>query len=160
MCRRNVHPSTALLRRRSLEEVGGFDESIQMCDDWDLWLRLAERYGCLHLPQKLATVREHQRNTSRVALDRWTRNSRLAIEKALARRPDMYGHARRGVLSRHHFWAGFYAYRRLQMSEARTRLLRSLSHRPSIRTLKYLLTSMLGAGLVRRIRALTGLGAG
>lgn len=36
-----VSPSAALLRRRLFERVGGFDESLPACEDYDLWLRIA-----------------------------------------------------------------------------------------------------------------------
>ena len=32
-----------------LEEMGGFDESLPMGIDWDLWLRIAVKYEFLHL---------------------------------------------------------------------------------------------------------------
>lgn len=38
-----VGTATALIRRTSLESVGGFDEQL-VFEDWDMWLRLAERY--------------------------------------------------------------------------------------------------------------------
>ena len=41
----NVVPfGTALVRRECLDEAGGFDESIPMGIDWDLWLRIATRW--------------------------------------------------------------------------------------------------------------------
>lgn len=33
--------SSSLVRRHCFEQVGGFDESLAMADDWDLWLRLS-----------------------------------------------------------------------------------------------------------------------
>lgn len=39
---RNIVPfGTAVVRRECFEQLGGFDESIPMGIDWDLWLRLA-----------------------------------------------------------------------------------------------------------------------
>lgn len=38
-------PSMAFVRREALLEVGMFDERIEFEEDWDLWLRLHERYG-------------------------------------------------------------------------------------------------------------------
>jgi glycosyltransferase involved in cell wall biosynthesis len=38
-----VSPSAVMLRRELLESVGGFDESLKVCEDYDLWLRLASR---------------------------------------------------------------------------------------------------------------------
>jgi glycosyltransferase involved in cell wall biosynthesis/peptidoglycan/xylan/chitin deacetylase (PgdA/CDA1 family) len=42
---RNIVPfGTALVRRECFDQVGGFDESIPMGIDWDLWLRIATRW--------------------------------------------------------------------------------------------------------------------
>ncbi len=37
-----VGTSTVMVRRDSLNSVGGFDESLMSASDWDLWLRLSE----------------------------------------------------------------------------------------------------------------------
>ncbi|MDA0655560.1 MAG: glycosyltransferase family A protein [Proteobacteria bacterium] len=34
--------STVVVRRNLLEEVGGLDEKLQSCQDWDLWMRLSQ----------------------------------------------------------------------------------------------------------------------
>jgi len=39
-----ITPSTVIIRRDVLEEVGGFDEKMIACEDWDLWVRLGP--GC------------------------------------------------------------------------------------------------------------------
>ncbi|MBK9050652.1 MAG: glycosyltransferase [Chloroflexi bacterium] len=45
-----------LLRRSWLENVGRFDESLPTCEDWDLWLRLAQAgCGLAALPTPLGT---------------------------------------------------------------------------------------------------------
>src|SRR5271169_5995224 len=35
-----ITPSTVMIRRDALDEVGGFDEELRACEDWDLWVRL------------------------------------------------------------------------------------------------------------------------
>lgn len=37
--------STAIYRRRELLDLGGWDESLRCCEDFDLWLRSLDRYG-------------------------------------------------------------------------------------------------------------------
>lgn len=39
-----VSPSAVLLTRELFKELGGFDESFPVCEDYDLWLRLAAKY--------------------------------------------------------------------------------------------------------------------
>ncbi|MBT4762538.1 MAG: glycosyltransferase family 2 protein [Bdellovibrionaceae bacterium] len=39
-----VSPSTTLIRRSLLEEVGLFNESYPVCEDYELWLRVCEKY--------------------------------------------------------------------------------------------------------------------
>lgn len=34
-----------LVKKQRLDEVGGFDESLEAAQDYDLWLRLSEKYG-------------------------------------------------------------------------------------------------------------------
>lgn len=50
-----ISPSSAMLSKRLLQEVGGFDESLPACEDYDLWLRICARYPVLYLEQTLLT---------------------------------------------------------------------------------------------------------
>jgi glycosyltransferase involved in cell wall biosynthesis len=50
----------AVLAEKSLvTEVGAFDESLGLCEDYDLWLRLAVRAQAIALPAQLTKVRMH-----------------------------------------------------------------------------------------------------
>ena len=39
-----VSPSSVLIHRQLLNEVGVFDETLEVCEDYDLWLRISARY--------------------------------------------------------------------------------------------------------------------
>jgi glycosyltransferase involved in cell wall biosynthesis len=39
-----ISPSAVMLRRELLDRVGGFDETLPACEDYDLWLRISCRY--------------------------------------------------------------------------------------------------------------------
>jgi glycosyltransferase involved in cell wall biosynthesis len=39
-----IGPSTVLMRRRVFEELGGFREDLEIAEDYELWLRLSDRY--------------------------------------------------------------------------------------------------------------------
>lgn len=48
-----ISPSSALLHRSLLEEVGLFDESLPVCEDYDLWLRVCARHPVVYLDEPL-----------------------------------------------------------------------------------------------------------
>jgi len=39
-----VSPSAVMIRRSLFDEIGGFDETLPACEDYDLWLRISCRY--------------------------------------------------------------------------------------------------------------------
>ncbi len=39
-----VSPSAVMIKRRLFGEIGGFDETLPACEDYDLWLRISCRY--------------------------------------------------------------------------------------------------------------------
>jgi glycosyltransferase involved in cell wall biosynthesis len=52
-----VSPSATLLSRRILDEAGLFDESLPVCEDYDLWLRIACRFPIGLIPKPLIVKR-------------------------------------------------------------------------------------------------------
>ncbi|TPV93205.1 MAG: glycosyltransferase [Myxococcales bacterium FL481] len=50
-----ISPSSVLVFRSLLEEVGGFDEDLPACEDYDLWLRICARHPVLFVPEALLT---------------------------------------------------------------------------------------------------------
>jgi glycosyltransferase involved in cell wall biosynthesis len=51
--------SNPLIRRRALEEVGGFNPSFACADDWEIFLRLAARNPFVCVPEVQVLYREH-----------------------------------------------------------------------------------------------------
>ncbi|MBW4664429.1 MAG: glycosyltransferase [Chroococcus sp. CMT-3BRIN-NPC107] len=43
--------SNTLIRTQALKQVGGFDESLNSAEDWDMWLRLAPYYEFVVVPR-------------------------------------------------------------------------------------------------------------
>jgi glycosyltransferase involved in cell wall biosynthesis len=59
---RNVIPggcSNAIARAEVARAVGGFDESLAMLADWDLWIRLLQRCPAAACPQVVVAYRRH-----------------------------------------------------------------------------------------------------
>jgi glycosyltransferase involved in cell wall biosynthesis len=52
-----VSPSAVMLRRSLMEDVGLFDENLPVCEDYDLWLRIACRHP-VHLIEDRLIVKE------------------------------------------------------------------------------------------------------
>ena len=78
-----VSPSSVLLHTELLREVGGFDESMPVCEDYDLWLRIAKRFPFHFIEEKLIVKRGgHEDQLSRKfwGMDRWRVH---ALEKLL-----------------------------------------------------------------------------
>lgn len=48
-----ISPSSVLINKSIFCELGGFDESLPACEDYDLWLRFCARYSVLYLDQPL-----------------------------------------------------------------------------------------------------------
>jgi glycosyltransferase involved in cell wall biosynthesis len=54
-------PSTTLIRRSTLDAVGGFDGEIRFGEDWDVWLQmLVRRYPIAFIPEPLTCIRRHR----------------------------------------------------------------------------------------------------
>lgn len=69
-----ISPSTAMMKREIFEELGGFDESYPVCEDYDLWLRLCSRHEVGWIPEPLVTRhggRPDQLSESTPAMDYW-----------------------------------------------------------------------------------------
>ena len=51
ICR--ISPSSSLFHTSVIKDVGLFDESLDVCEDYDLWLRITAKYTVLFLDQPL-----------------------------------------------------------------------------------------------------------
>lgn len=48
-----ISPSSALIHRSIFDAVGTFDESMPVCEDYDMWLRITSRYPALFIEKPL-----------------------------------------------------------------------------------------------------------
>jgi glycosyltransferase involved in cell wall biosynthesis len=63
-----ILPSTAMIRRSALEEVGGFSTEYHYAEDWELWLRLVRRYtkkAFQDVPEALTIYRCWENNATK-----------------------------------------------------------------------------------------------
>ena len=69
-----MSPSSILLHREVLERVGSFDETLPVCEDYDLFLRIARRYRVVFLEEALLVKyggHEDQLSRAYFAMDRF-----------------------------------------------------------------------------------------
>lgn len=85
-----IHTSTVIARRDALLAVGGFDEALKTYEDFDLWLRVAERRpsNLYAIHDRLADYRRHETQTTgqwRKMNEGWTQvTQRLARDHPVA----------------------------------------------------------------------------
>jgi GT2 family glycosyltransferase len=76
---------SALFRRSTFARVGGFDETLRYCDDWDWFLRAQELGVAMQMFQEVALCyRRHQNNLTRSPDSR--RELLKLLRKSLVRR--------------------------------------------------------------------------
>lgn len=74
--------SSALVRRSVLLDLGGFDESLQAVEDWDMWTRVALRYPLHRIGEPLSLVWRHKQAKGMNAVRR-TVGTRVLVDKTL-----------------------------------------------------------------------------
>jgi hypothetical protein len=109
--------SSALLRRDCLANCGGFDESLPLAQDWDLWLRVCARsaVGVLQAPLTWLRVHGGQRSARAAEMRFWELQ---VLRRAVSGR---LGGWERGVARRRMAWARFRLERALGHPVSRQR---------------------------------------
>jgi alpha-1,3-rhamnosyltransferase len=81
-----VVASTAVYRRAAIEEVGGWDPDLPF-EDWDLLLRLADRWPVAFVPGALVDYRVHDASATRSRFSSMLDGRLSVLEKWLGRSP-------------------------------------------------------------------------
>ncbi len=56
--------SGVLIKREVFDTIGLFDETLTIGEDWDMWIRIAEKYAIDYTPEKLVHIRRHKESTT------------------------------------------------------------------------------------------------
>ena len=158
-CRWPVH--AALTRKSAVLNVGGFDEKLQSCEDYDLWLRIAPFQKIVRVPRVHAYYRHHNYgqmsdNAQRMALynyhvqKRFIHNNPKVGETIGNKKAHAIVAGELNHKALHAFWHG-------DPATART-LFRKLAKEGYLtrKNAKYLLASMLPHPLFRRLAPAAG----
>jgi glycosyltransferase involved in cell wall biosynthesis len=135
--------STVIARRAEILAAGGFNEQLSRCEDWDLWLRLADRFKLTAVPDLLVD-REYNAVAPLELLQAW-----VAIRRELRPRVDQLSPSdRRRVVADHDFMEGVHRARVGQRRQAFALLGRAWLGDPRrIRSLLHLARLMAGERL-------------
>ncbi len=79
------HP-TAMMRTEAVRQVGGYRKQFEWVEDFDLWLRLAERGRLANLNEVLVRYRVHRKSVSHLRAAEQLRRADLALIEAGRRR--------------------------------------------------------------------------
>lgn len=124
---RNVIGTTSsiMVRKEALLAVGAFDESFPSCQDWDLYLRLAQYWAIDFVPEALVDFYLHP--------VRITRNNAARIEgrKMILEKYASNINGNRRIMSRHHAAIGRLCCQAGRYQEGRNMLSRALHESPT-----------------------------
>ncbi len=79
----NIAPSSALIHKTLFKSVGVFDESLDVCEDYDLWLRIALHYKIALVDKKL--IKKYAGHKDQLSFKHWgmDRFRVITLEKLL-----------------------------------------------------------------------------
>lgn len=84
-----VHSGAIILKKALLDvkdEFGYYDENMRTCEDYDLWIRISEKYMIYHIAEPLTLVRVHNNNsTNTVDNSIWQQNWARISQKLQSR---------------------------------------------------------------------------
>jgi len=103
--------SAVAIRKSTLDEIGGFDESLAVIEDWDLYVRLAARHHFACVPQALVRFRRSPGSLSTRLLTMEVTYRRV-VERTFASAPASLVHLKASNL------ALFYEYLTTKASQA------------------------------------------
>lgn len=86
--------SNPLIRKQALTEVGGFNKALFPADDWDMWLRLAERYHYVAVPYPQILYRMSPHSASANILNMEAASKRL-LEQTFNHAPASLQHLKK-----------------------------------------------------------------
>jgi len=156
-----VSTPTVIMRRNVLTACGGFDETLGVGQDTDLWFRVALNHRFAAISEPLVLRRFHGSNISRDVRPLAAAVVRI-WGRYLAAVSEREPHMRRTLLAdyaaklwHHHFLEGCVALHEGRRSEARSQLLQAIRARPAAAGAWALLgATFLGDRALRKIRSI------
>jgi glycosyltransferase involved in cell wall biosynthesis len=146
--------TTAVVPRECLKELGGFDECFSVCEDWELWLRIARRYELDYVDAPLAKYRLHagnaHKNQERMKAGRLALLDKFFADPTL---PPGLRRVRRRAYGATYTHFGFFYYSSGEFDRARMNLTQAIRICPRLlldaRVAPYVVACILGPRFIR-----------
>lgn len=121
--------STAVIRKECFEIVGYFDEKIFIPADWDMMLRLSEKYKAAYIDDKLTGYRLTDSYTA-LHMETGINESVYVLNKALGRNNHLYNGLKKRCLSTLYFSYGIDYAVMQDFKKSREMLLKDVINKP------------------------------
>jgi glycosyltransferase involved in cell wall biosynthesis len=145
-----IAPTVTMVRREVFHVVGGFDEALKTHEDWDMFVRITQRFAIETIDMPLAKNRRHGANLS-AKQEQMYESEQKALQKAIfsySLKPDEIKIAKRR-LAHLHFLYGSRSVADGKVKLGRERLLASIRINPwYIKAYIHLVKSLLGSKLI------------
>jgi glycosyltransferase involved in cell wall biosynthesis len=147
----------AFVRKVVFDEIGGFDETLHLSMDYEMWIRIVTRFKTKHVPVQIAAVTLHPQTKSIF------RSYDMTIEAIKVKLNYLNTQKIKNLLGDDHprlkqfsVWElGWFNYQSLDLKEARKWLIQTILVRPisvySLKAFVVLLISLLGKYVSRNI---------
>lgn len=90
--RENMISNSPLLTKLALGFTGLYDENLNTCEDWDLWLRITENFTAVHIAEPLQEYHITGKNCTIVTpIESINEDRKIVIEKMINRKKARYG---------------------------------------------------------------------
>jgi glycosyltransferase involved in cell wall biosynthesis len=106
LVRNNYVCTGALVKTQALRSLGGFDETMRACEDWDMWRRVALDHKIAYVAEGLMKVRVHTQNMSS---NRWLMRRHI-FKHLLKMGSELPGDLRRSLLFAWHYWTVYLVF--------------------------------------------------
>jgi glycosyltransferase involved in cell wall biosynthesis len=154
-----VTTPTVLVRRRCLEDVGLFQESLVVSEDFNLWLRIAARWRIALLPEVLAITHKREGSLSvNISPRKRLQSGVVALQDVQSRCPDLSlaeTYALRRALAQRRYFYGSWLLSADEKFSARRELLSALQLHPGhVKAAAKLLLSSLPGGTFKLLSSI------
>ena len=141
---------SVMVRRKCLDEVGGFNASFRTSEDYELWLRFTRKFQVGYIPQVLVKVRRHSENLT--SNEQHVCENHLKVLDSIRKAcPDVAPKTIHKALAGTFWGMGYDSFTRGDYTKARADFIKSYKSYPSLRAMKYLLALMMPDALLSRV---------